>query len=119
MTQLRRTFGVRQNIQLVKIQTLVCISIGSTDFQVMPNFSCPVQIWDSTVRDTVYHHVELHIEVVDHVHKRTDERHGHGLEGPTADCKQCMYKKERAPFLYKSSSVRCSVVEYWEGNKSA
>jgi hypothetical protein len=84
----------------------------------MPNFGYPVQIWDSTVGDTVHHHAELHIEVTNHVHKRIDERHVHGLEGPAADCKQGMYKKERAPVLYKSSSVRRSVVEYWEG-KSA
>ena len=85
----------------------------------MPNFGCPVQIWDSTIGDTVHHHVELLIEVAKHVHKRTDERHGHGLEGPAADCKQGLYKKERAPVPYKSSGVRCSVVEYWEGDKSA
>ena len=119
MTQLRCTFGVRKNTQLDDIQTLLCNSIGSTDLQVMPNFGYPVQIWDSTVGDTVHHHVELPIEVTNHVHKRTDERHGDGREGPAAYCKQCMYKKERAPVPYKSSSVRCGVVEYWEGDKLA
>jgi hypothetical protein len=102
-----------------QIQSLIPISIVGTDLQVMPDFSYPFQIWDSTVRDTVHHHVELHVEVADHVHKRIDERHGHGLEGPATDCKQRMDKKERAPFLYKSSGIRCSVVEYWEGDKSA
>ena len=51
-TQLRRTFRVRQNIQLDDIQTLLCNSIGSTDLQVMPNFGYPVQIWGSTIGDT-------------------------------------------------------------------
>ena len=117
--QLGRTFRVRQNIHLIKIQTLKRISVVGTDLQVMPDFGYPVQIWNSTVRDTAHHHVEFHVEVSDHVYERAEERHGHDLEGPAAEGKQCMYKKERTPFLYKSSGIRCSMVEHWGGDKSA
>ena len=96
----------------VKIHTLICISMAGTDLQVMPNFGYPVQIWDSAVRNTIHHHVEFRIEEADHVHKRIDEHHEHGLKGPATDRKQCMYEKEGAPFLYKPGSVWCSVVEY-------
>jgi len=93
--------------------------MAGTDLQVMPDFGYPIQIWDSAVRNTVHHHVEFHIEVAHHVHECTDECHAHGLKGPATDCKQCMYKKERALFPYESNSIWCGVVEYWKGDESA
>jgi len=72
---------------IVKIHTLICMSMADTDLQAMPKFGYPVQIRDSTVRNTVHHHVEFHIEVAEHVHKRIDEHHGHGLKGPATDRK--------------------------------
>jgi len=93
--------------------------MAGTDLQVMPNFGYPIQIWDSAVRNTFHHHIEVHIKVADHVHECTDERRVHGLKGPATDCKECVYEKERALFRYKSSGIRCSVVEYWESDESA
>ena len=85
----------------------------------MPYFGYPIQVRDSTIRDTVHQHVELCVDVTDHVHKRPDEHHQHGFEGPATDRKQRMDKKERVPFLYKSSGIRCGVVKYWEDDKLA
>ena len=93
--------------------------MAGTDLEVMPNFCYPIQIWDSAVHSAVHHHVEFHIEEADHVHKRIDESHGHGLKGPAADCKQHMYKKERTPLVYKCSRIWCSVVKYWKDDESA
>ena len=78
----------------------------------MPNFSYPLHIWDCAICDTVHHHVEIHIEVLDHVYECIDEHHEHGIERPAAECKQGMDQKERTPCLDESSGVRSSVVEY-------
>ena len=60
--------------------------LSVTHLQVIPNFCDPVEFWDGAIRNTVYHHVELGIEMTHHLYKCGDKYHIHRLQGPAAEC---------------------------------
>ncbi|KAF8130661.1 hypothetical protein EV363DRAFT_1296712 [Boletus edulis] len=74
--------------------TLIRVSIAGTNLQVMADFGYPVQVWDSTVRDTVSTMSNSLSRWRIKSTKRIHKHHGRGFDGPAADCKKCIYEKE-------------------------